>query len=198
MSKIPYEKEQLQAWCQDSYSYNEVLVKSGRVKGGRNVEILKKYIQLYSIDISHFTSLTNPKKEKKELPLQKKCCQCGEIKDTFNDYYWSNGKTRKICKDCVKSNERQKYAERTEKLNDFKKTLSCKKCGETRYYLFEFHHRNPEEKDFQISDHSRAPLEQLIAEIEKCDTLCANCHREWHYLNSHSLCDSYDKWLSET
>ena len=59
-----------------------------------------------------------------------------------------------------------------------RKDKICIKCGETRYYLFDFHHRNPEEKDYSISDHSRAKLETIKAEIDKCDVLCANCHRE--------------------
>ena len=191
MSKLPYEKQQLERWCLESQSYNEVLTKAGKVKGGGNVNTLKKYIQLYSIDVSHFTSSTSPVKRQNE----KVCVQCGQTKDALNDYYWSNNHTRAICKECVRANEKKKYAERIEQLNLFKQTLVCKKCGETRYYLFDFHHRDPKTKDFQISDHSRAPLSQLITEIEKCDTLCANCHREWHFLSSHNLCDDYDQWL---
>lgn len=38
----------------NSYSYAEVLRKAGRKNGGGNVQVLKKKIKEYNIDISHF------------------------------------------------------------------------------------------------------------------------------------------------
>ena len=43
----------------------------------------------------------------------------------------------------------------------------------------EFHHLNPLEKDFNISSSSK-PIEELKKEVDKCQLLCANCHREVH------------------
>ena len=197
MRKIPYQKEELELWCKESDSYNEVLVKSGRTKATSNRETLKKYIKLYNIDVSHFTSSTSPVKRdnRKILPNNRKICsQCHLEKDAIEDYYWSNGHTRNICKDCVKENERRKYNERVKWLSDYKRTLKCKKCGESRYYLLDFHHRNPNDKKYCISDSSRSSKETLMNEIKKCDVLCANCHREWHYLNLHENLN-YNDWL---
>ena len=50
-----YSKEWLETLCQESYSYAEVLRKAGRKQGGGNQKILKKKIEEYEIDISHFT-----------------------------------------------------------------------------------------------------------------------------------------------
>lgn len=59
----------------------------------------------------------------------------------------------------------------------------CKKCGENRFYLLDFHHRNPEEKEGELSDFSKGyNLDKFFEELQKCDLLCANCHREFHYL----------------
>lgn len=196
MKKVPYEKQELEKWCNTSDSYNEVLVKSGRTKSTPNREILKKYINLYNIDVSHFTSSTSPKKEKNHSQL-KVCMQCGVAKDQMTDYYWSNGHTRNICKECVKQNEREKYRHKMEEKQEYKQNLSCKKCGEKRFYLLDFHHRNPKEKDYTISDKSRLSLSQLQNEIDKCDVLCANCHREWHYLSQHDSNLEYHAWLGE-
>ncbi len=56
------------------------------------------------------------------------------------------------------------------------------KCGYEKYAeVLEFHHRDPSQKDFNVSSkgHSRS-WERVQKEIEKCDLLCANCHRETH------------------
>lgn len=64
-----------------------------------------------------------------------------------------------------------------------KKGGRCKCCGYNKNLsALEFHHRNANEKEFQIdirafSNHS---LEKLEKELEKCELLCANCHREYH------------------
>ena len=50
-----YTKEWLQELCQDSYSYAEVLRKAGRKQGGGTQATLRKKIEEFGIDISHFT-----------------------------------------------------------------------------------------------------------------------------------------------
>ena len=58
----------------------------------------------------------------------------------------------------------------------------CIHCGYSKYpEVLEFHHKNPETKDFNVSakGHCRS-WDRVKKEIEKCDLLCANCHRETH------------------
>lgn len=58
----------------------------------------------------------------------------------------------------------------------------CMKCGYNKYIeVLEFHHGDPTQKDFNVSrkGHCRS-WERVCKEIEKCDLLCANCHREVH------------------
>lgn len=49
--------------------------------------------------------------------------------------------------------------------------------------IFDFHHVNPKEKDFNISarlrDNSHIP-QDIYDEIDKCVLLCSNCHRQLH------------------
>ena len=63
---------------------------------------------------------------------------------------------------------------------EYKKTVSCSKCGEEKG--LEFHHRLPVEKKDTISSLVRngAPMEKVLDEIKKCDILCTKCHRELH------------------
>ena len=44
----------------------------------------------------------------------------------------------------------------------------------------EFHHRDPKEKKFGLRDSLTRSWEQDVKEAEKCDMVCANCHRELH------------------
>lgn len=50
-----YTKEWLTELCKDSYSYAEVLRKAGRKQGGGTQATLRKKIEEFGIDISHFT-----------------------------------------------------------------------------------------------------------------------------------------------
>ena len=57
---------------------------------------------------------------------------------------------------------------------------SCVRCGYNKCLkALEFHHINPSQKDFTISnDHFR--LQEAIKESKKCILICSNCHKELH------------------
>ena len=110
-------------------------------------------------------------------------CNCCKEYKALDNYYFSKGKlSQKVCKDCVRQKEKDKYHSKQDELNKFKQAHPCVKCGCSKFYLIDFHHLNPAEKDFTISDNSHAKIETLMKEIDKCVPLCANCHREFHYL----------------
>jgi hypothetical protein len=45
--------------------------------------------------------------------------------------------------------------------------------------MMDFDHRDPSTKGFTVSRMvGRATIEAILAEIAKCDIVCANCHRE--------------------
>ena len=57
---------------------------------------------------------------------------------------------------------------------------SCKICGYAAYVGgLTFHHRNPEEKEFNLSN-MRKSLSKCREEAAKCILLCHNCHSEVH------------------
>lgn len=57
----------------------------------------------------------------------------------------------------------------------------CVKCGETDVSCLDFHHRSgKKDKLGNIGDIRRFATEKLLAELAKCDVLCANCHRKHH------------------
>ena len=58
----------------------------------------------------------------------------------------------------------------------------CMKCGYSKCMsALEFHHINPNEKDFGISqDGLNKSWDKIKKELDKCILVCANCHREIH------------------
>jgi hypothetical protein len=60
------------------------------------------------------------------------------------------------------------------------KAAPCHDCGlPWPYYVMDFDHRPGEVKLFKISTavSQAIPRHKIVAEIEKCDLVCANCHR---------------------
>lgn len=60
----------------------------------------------------------------------------------------------------------------------------CRNCGQTfEDCCYDFHHLNPEEKDFNISNPQTNGAKSWFKvrdELKKCILLCANCHRLVH------------------
>ena len=48
--------------------------------------------------------------------------------------------------------------------------------------MLDFHHKDPSIKDGTIAQMLiNSSKEKLLQVINKCDVLCANCHRDLHY-----------------
>lgn len=62
----------------------------------------------------------------------------------------------------------------------------CERCGlSSPYYsVFDFHHRNPEEKEADPGTLLHRSWETVFKEISKCMLLCANCHRIVHEMEN--------------
>lgn len=114
-------------------------------------------------------------------------------------------KTCKVCKclikcdrtfcspNCYKKGRKKravKYLTGYEKVKSFRKKLKkqavdykggkCMICGYNKCIkALEFHHIDPNEKDFSLSSVSKC-FETIKKELDKCILLCANCHREEH------------------
>jgi hypothetical protein len=113
-----------------------------------------------------------------------KCSRCGDELTEKNSYKRKKRKDKfAYCKSCA-----SRYAiERSRALKlecVAYKGGKCQKCGYNKYAgALDFHHRNPKEKDFVICKRLRNNTlnNVLKRELDKCDLLCANCHREVHF-----------------
>jgi hypothetical protein len=125
----------------------------------------------------------------------KSCSKCKTPKPVseFNFKNLTLGKRHSYCKECAnnltrshyRSNKRQ-YLDRNARTNARHRALirsakaqPCVDCGvQYPYYVMDFDHRDEAAKSFILSDVPRATSKNLMREIEKCDVVCANCHRE--------------------
>ena len=60
----------------------------------------------------------------------------------------------------------------------------CSICGYCKNMgALEFHHRQPENKTFNLDARklSNTNWESILIELEKCELVCANCHVEIHH-----------------
>jgi len=82
-----------------------------------------------------------------------------------------------------------KAAERQQKIRewlfDLKSTLKCNRCSEDDFVCLDFHHIDPKEKEIGISEAIRQgwAKDRILKEVDKCEVLCANCHRKLHSYN---------------
>ena len=85
------------------------------------------------------------------------------------------------CKACWNRKTAQSGKDKIAEYMESRGGAKCMSCGYDKCSAaLEFHHRDPKEKDPKWSRGWSLP--KLKAELDKCDILCANCHREAHWL----------------
>lgn len=98
------------------------------------------------------------------------------------EFYFEKNTGRYRCKKC----RAEAVIRRREKVKLMAiqyKGGKCEICGYNKYAgALEFHHVNPEEKDFNISKSGyRKSYKDLLIELDKCMLVCSNCHKELHH-----------------
>ena len=136
-----------------------------------------------------------------------RCCRCGSRKPA-GEFAWrrkAKGQRDTFCRPCRAAYKREHYLankqryidqarvqkqrlarERTQYLVDYFATHPCVDCGETDPLVLEFDHLR--DKRFNIG--SALPYRNwmsVLAEIEKCEVVCANCHRRRTSLRQRSV-----------
>jgi hypothetical protein len=126
-----------------------------------------------------------------------KCYRCGESKPV-DEFAWRRrkiGQRDTFCRSCRKRYGREHYLanraryieqarvqkkrlllERTTYLLEYFETYPCLDCGERDPVVLEFDHLR--DKEFDIGQQlTTRTWPAILAEIEKCEVVCANCHR---------------------
>lgn len=114
-----------------------------------------------------------------------KICKDCKVEKPESDFYYHKNKKLYYgrCKECTLKKLQIKTEERKQLLNNYKSEHGCCVCGDKRYYVLDFHHRDGEDKEFTISTCTTSSIARLMEEMSKCDVMCANCHREYHFKN---------------
>jgi DNA repair exonuclease SbcCD ATPase subunit len=88
---------------------------------------------------------------------------------------WRNNNLEKISKDSLEYRRNNKR-KAVEYLGG-----KCSACsGEFHPAVYDFHHTDPNVKESSVSRLLNSGWEIIKAEIDKCELLCANCHRIQH------------------
>jgi hypothetical protein len=130
----------------------------------------------------------------------KKCYTCGEMKSPteFNKNKGKKDGLNSICRECSKERSRKYYKENTaeHKRAVYETNLRhkernkkwayeylldhpCVDCGEEDPIVMEFDHLPEYEKKYEVAGMiiNGYAIETIKKEIDKCDVVCANCHK---------------------
>ena len=114
------------------------------------------------------------------------CSSCHQDKP-ISDYYAQPGHkygVMSLCKECFNRFCMDRWKQRKIK---YIRQLGgrCKSCGleltDNNYCVFDFHHTNPEEKEYMWTKLRLFSDSRIQEELPKCILLCANCHRLAHH-----------------
>lgn len=101
--------------------------------------------------------------------------RCGECKREYDRKYWeANKNNRNVIKNentKINRNKKRKF------IVDFLKTSKCFDCENNDWRVLEFDHRDRKIKEFNLANSVQYSIERIQKEIDKCDVVCANCHR---------------------
>lgn len=129
---------------------------------------------------------------------QSKVCNLCKQDKLLSDFYLGVGKLgrQSYCKTCMyekvksrRTKEINKGYKRTaaqkrkplrELIKTFKETHGCKDCKKKfPHYIMDFDHvTGTKRNNVSTLIHGGCSKEVLITEIEKCEIVCSNCHRE--------------------
>lgn len=134
----------------------------------------------------------------------KTCSICGEAKNNDNFYYRNRTKSvlHSQCKDCYTEKRRESWktyyhkhgskyrqhavqrnrelkASLRNKMLEYLDNKRCVECGINNPIVLEFDHIDPKTKSFSIASgiSNTRSWESIMEEIDKCQILCANCHK---------------------
>lgn len=130
------------------------------------------------------------------MTMTKQCRKCKKTKSVtdFSPRKDTKDKLHSYCKRCIADMMNKLYAKNPQKylgkmqkkrdeiyemVNKIKSDHGCCFCDEKEPIALDFHHKDPTQKDCEISKLIFTKnKKRILAEIEKCIVICANHHRK--------------------
>ena len=114
-----------------------------------------------------------------------------KICDICNEKFESNSKSRIYCYKCSGDSTRLDNKTRKHQKTILRRSMKMQaikllggKCCICGYYrcadALEFHHENPQEKEFKLGSGNTISWREYKQEALKCKLVCSNCHKEIH------------------
>jgi hypothetical protein len=89
---------------------------------------------------------------------------------------------RRKCRFCYRDTKQILINRIHQWIIDYKVQRGCSNCGIIDPRVLDLHHSDESKKTFTVAYFRRAlGFERIKREVEKCEVLCANCHRILHW-----------------
>ncbi|MCR4274594.1 MAG: hypothetical protein NUW02_00890 [Candidatus Campbellbacteria bacterium] len=116
---------------------------------------------------------------------EKVCKYCGKsLPESFFGVALTTEKKvyrRRKCRDCYRITKQMLINRYYQLILEYKQQKGCSRCGVGDPRVLDFHHKNGKDKLFTVGTFRRAVgLSRIKSEINKCEVVCANCHRILH------------------
>ena len=130
---------------------------------------------------------------------EKRCSGCKEVKplDEFNRLARAKDGRQWNCRECnrkwhaehkehhnklIRARNKRLRKEKRNLMLEYLRTHPCVDCGETDVLVLEFDHLR--DKKYNIAEMINRDFtwKAILHEIEKCEVVCANCHRRRTYV----------------
>lgn len=120
--------------------------------------------------------------------MNKICPKC-RINKNLSEFYQTKSRPTGsgICKKCFNEYCIQRWIQRKIEAIHYMGD-ECKDCklhiDNTHYSVYDFHHLNSNEKDYDWTKLRLKSIEAIHKELDKCILLCSNCHRIRHSISN--------------
>lgn len=117
--------------------------------------------------------------------MMRECTKCRQERPV--EMFYKTGGAR-WCRYCHRSYYEVRRAERQAYCDQLKMGLGCADCGIKSPHpeIYDFDHVGPEPKIKSVSAFlTSGTMDDLKAEVAKCEVVCANCHRIRTRLRGH-------------
>lgn len=104
--------------------------------------------------------------------LQVQCRACKKLTDAT---HYRNNKPAQLKRNTANRQKMRKL------ISEYKELKGCLYCDEADACCLDFHHKEGEHKIKEVSQMLYTFSQSMVfKEVEKCDVVCANCHRKLH------------------